>query len=545
MFKFRKRFLFFIVLLSTLFLPLFLSAEVLWDQPVSATNKNAYYNEIFLNEDPQLAYKFFIADDFVNTKTWHISTIFVPGEFRQTPVAELDEATLLHWEIWEDNGGVPMGNPGTPPSGSPYWSLYLAPDDPQVSLTEGGKGFLSNTTLNLNTPITLPPGTWWLIFYPEMPINRFGRQPSDTVNGNPAQLIEKDQAGPVGVQGFPAVWTSVIGFDWGVTLPMLTPPLQDFSFTLEGLASSPDIAVNPTSIDFGAQVVGLTSHARTVTVSNEGDSDLLLSSITITGDSADMFNVVPGTTNGCALTNQTLAPAGTCTLSVTFTPSASDAQTATLEIASDDPDTGIAEISLSGTCVEEAVPSVTEGTVGTVITFTAGPSVNFGTKKGTVIIQKNKVKSVAKIVKGGWSEHTITCTVNKALPAGTYDVKIMLQPYKDNVSIDIPGGFTFKKPEVNLPLEVNHGAKGDLRTLTGYFFGNKKPKVYLIYEDTKGKEKKKSCPVTKLDLWVPTTGESIIRFKVPGGLADGIYPLYVERKGVGISEEEVDFTITR
>ena len=334
--------------------------------------------------------------------------------------------------------------------------------------------------MNLTEPLQLFPGTYWLVFNPKLDFNfagGWGRQPSDTTNGYVAQFIEPGGGDPP----LPTVWTSVQDIDWTeFYLPNIVAPLQDFAFTLQGTALDPNIAVDKTTIDFGEELVGLTSGGQTVTISNTGTTDLHITSITITGGSAGMFNVASGATNGCTLTNQTLAPDGSCTVSVTFSPSASGAQSATLAIASDDPDTAAAEVALSGTGVQEVVPSVTEGTVGTEITFTADPSVSFGGKKGKVLIQRNKVKSVAKIAKGGWLRNTITCTVNKALPAGTYDVKIMLQPYKDGVSIDIPGGFTYKKPEIELPLADSEGAKGDLVTLTGNFFGNKNRKFICI-----------------------------------------------------------------
>jgi len=53
-------------------------------------------------------------------------------------------------------------------------------------------GYPSNTTLNLASPVTVPPGHWWLIFYPSMSFasaGQFGRQPADTVNVDVAKFI--------------------------------------------------------------------------------------------------------------------------------------------------------------------------------------------------------------------------------------------------------------------------------------------------------------------------------------------------------------------
>ena len=74
----RKRFLFFLVLLSILILPSVVLAAVLWDQPMSSVNRKAYFSMGFDPSDPSDS---FIADEFVTTKTWNISTIFIPGDF--------------------------------------------------------------------------------------------------------------------------------------------------------------------------------------------------------------------------------------------------------------------------------------------------------------------------------------------------------------------------------------------------------------------------------------------------------------------------------
>ena len=74
----RKRFLFFLVLVSILILPAFVSAATLWDQPLSVVNNGAYFNQTFVPANPTDSW---LADDFVNEATWDISTIFVPGDF--------------------------------------------------------------------------------------------------------------------------------------------------------------------------------------------------------------------------------------------------------------------------------------------------------------------------------------------------------------------------------------------------------------------------------------------------------------------------------
>jgi len=103
----------------------------------------------------------------------------------------------------------------------------------------------------------------------------------------------------------------------------------------------PDIAVSPSSLAFGSVTVGgfLT---KSLTVSNNGLSTLAIATITISGSDAAMFTQ----TNDCSAP---LAPAGSCTVNVTFTPTSQGAKTATLAISSNDPDTPNLNVALSGT----------------------------------------------------------------------------------------------------------------------------------------------------------------------------------------------------
>lgn len=111
--------------------------------------------------------------------------------------------------------------------------------------------------------------------------------------------------------------------------------------TLTGIGVGlPDIAVSPSSLAFGSVTVGgfLT---KSLTVSNNGLSTLVIASVTISGSDAAMFSQ----TNNCTA----VVPAGSCTVNVTFTPTSQGAKTATLSISSNDPDTPNLNVALSGT----------------------------------------------------------------------------------------------------------------------------------------------------------------------------------------------------
>ena len=92
-------------------------------------------------------------------------------------------------------------------------------------------------------------------------------------------------------------------------------------------------------LDFGTVGVGQTSSSQTVVVANTGNSTLTFTTISITGN----FNLQ----TDCS-TQTPLAPGGTCSLNVTFTPTASAYETGTMEVASTVNPAGTS-ISLSGT----------------------------------------------------------------------------------------------------------------------------------------------------------------------------------------------------
>src|SRR5581483_8874991 len=98
------------------------------------------------------------------------------------------------------------------------------------------------------------------------------------------------------------------------------------SVTLSGTGTAPVFAANPSSVAFGNQPVNTTSNAQTITISNTGDGDLVVSNITVTGTNSGEFSVSP--------TSFTVAPGGNAGVSVTFTPTATGARSAALSITS-------------------------------------------------------------------------------------------------------------------------------------------------------------------------------------------------------------------
>ena len=186
---------------------------ILWDQTTS-------YGQAGVSDDyPPEGWGAFSADDFQNSDSWSIETIFVPGWMT---AGTMYDATALHWCIYPDIGGIPGGHPYL---GGEYWCGSLSPNDPAVTI---GGTFGSDVTLDvvagMGAPVVVPPGTWWLVFYPEFSSSAtdwyywaFG----DTGNLSNAQLVDPMDYFGMGL----TTWTPWVNL--GVTY-------WDLAFRLEG-----------------------------------------------------------------------------------------------------------------------------------------------------------------------------------------------------------------------------------------------------------------------------------------------------------------------
>jgi hypothetical protein len=147
------------------------------------------------------------------------------------------------------------------------------------------------------------------------------------------------------------------------------------SLTGNGLGSGPAVMFSPTSLTFPTQLIGTSSSAQSVTLSNIGNQTLTLMSISI---GAGFLQ-----TNNCG---SSVAAGASCTITITFRPTKPNTTTASLSVkdnAAGSPQT----VALSGT--------------GTYVTLSPG-TLNFG----TVTVGKSSTPQVA----------TFTNTAKFALP---------------------------------------------------------------------------------------------------------------------------------
>jgi YVTN family beta-propeller protein len=91
--------------------------------------------------------------------------------------------------------------------------------------------------------------------------------------------------------------------------------------------SAPVVSLSSSTVSFSPEVVGATSASQTVTVSNTGNADLTFAGIVLGG-------AVPGdfAKSGTCSTSVPVAASGSCTVVLTFTPSAVGTRTATVTL---------------------------------------------------------------------------------------------------------------------------------------------------------------------------------------------------------------------
>lgn len=109
-----------------------------------------------------------------------------------------------------------------------------------------------------------------------------------------------------------------------------------FHHARSGTGSDPTAVLSPTSLDFGDANVGSSSSPQTVTLTNNGTADLIITNFTTSGDFSQ--------TNTCGTD---LAIGASCSIMVVFSPTAAGQRTGALTVTDNDP-TGSQVAALSG-----------------------------------------------------------------------------------------------------------------------------------------------------------------------------------------------------
>lgn len=178
---------------------------------------------------------------------------------------------------------------------------------------------------------------------------------------------------------------------------------KTFILNLTGTGLKGNVSFSVSNLSFSTQQSSTTSAAKLVTVTNNGTGTLTIGTV-------NTDNLEFAATNGCA---PALPVNGTCTISVTFTPSTAGPRSGTLILSSDG--NGPQTLALSGTgafpSASLTTPSFPDTVIGSSATATATLS---NTGAGPVTMT---VPSAASVSGSGFSFSSTTCTGSLAVGA--------------------------------------------------------------------------------------------------------------------------------
>lgn|GEM_PF-4114223 len=142
------------------------------------------------------------------------------------------------------------------------------------------------------------------------------------------------------------------------------------------------VSLSPSSLDFGQQQVGTRSYPRTIIVTSTGTESLTVQNASVTGTDPQDFHITSNDCNGASLPH-----AGSCTISVSFSPTSSGPRDATLAIR-DNASNSPQQPSLSGTGGSTAGPTPPPPPPPPAITPT---NLNFSTQESRTTSQAKTV----------------------------------------------------------------------------------------------------------------------------------------------------------
>jgi len=153
---------------------------------------------------------------------------------------------------------------------------------------------------------------------------------------------------------------TIVGAETGTLT--LTDQTRSQAVSLSGTGiAPPNLSFTPPSLTFSTTGIGLTAPPQTIALTSNGGSDIAISSIAVTGD----FAIVPGT-DACGAA---LAVNTSCTMQISFTPSAGGTRSGFLIVSGNMPN-GHSSAALTG----NAVPQATITLVPNALTFASTPT---------------------------------------------------------------------------------------------------------------------------------------------------------------------------
>ena len=191
----------------------------------------------------------------------------------------------------------------------------------------------ANQTVTAEPTFNPAPGTYANAVSVSLGDLTDGAQIYYTVDGSQPSHASTIYSGPIQVSGN-SLTIKAFASDNG----FLDSPIVTGIYTIQG---APLAQLSASSLAFGTQTVGRSSASQTVTLTNTGTAALTFSSSYLSGAATADFSK----STRCAAS---IPPGGTCTITLTFTPSVAGARTATLYLSDSAPGSP-QKVSLSGT----------------------------------------------------------------------------------------------------------------------------------------------------------------------------------------------------
>ena len=190
------------------------------------------------------------------------------------------------------------------------------------------------------------------------------------------------------------------------------------SVALAGTSVGTTASLSSTTVKFATQAINTTSATTNVTLSNTGAGRLDIANIVISGTNSGDFSQA----NNCGTV---LAAHTSCTIALTFTPTATGTRSATL-IITDDASNGSQTASLSGTGISQVTLSASNFTFGQTVIGAVSAA-----KSLTLTNNKSTTLSVTGVVINGTNsgDFSQTNTCGTSVPAkSTCTITLTFKP---------------------------------------------------------------------------------------------------------------------
>jgi hypothetical protein len=209
---------------------------------------------------------------------------------------------------------------------------------------------------------------------------------------------------------------------------------------LNGTGTAPAAAITPASLSFSSQLIGTSSASKSVTVQSSGSGPLQIASVALTGPFAQ--------TNNCS---GSIAPAASCAISVTFSPTVVGSASGTLTITDN---AGTQTVNVTGNGSAPVTFSPTTLSFGTLAAgnTSAAATVTVTNRQSTGLT----FSGISVTAGGPFAITTNTCG-SGILAGGTCAVGVKFTPAAIGAAA---GTLTFSDSAVNSPQTVSLSGTG-------------------------------------------------------------------------------------